>query len=82
MPLSSQLEAALLETEQAPKLTVRDKGSGQYAHSKFDQVCVCGHELGRHSAASVGGQRPCFYGDNDGEEPCECNKFKKARAKR
>lgn len=78
MDLSRQLGRALHET---PKDPTRDRGSGQYAHSKMDQLCVCGHSLGKHAAACVKGERPCFAGDDAGAESCDCNKFKKAKAK-
>jgi hypothetical protein len=58
--------------------STRDRKSGQYAHSKFEALCVCGHTLGEHTAAVVGGLRPCISGDFTGV-PCACQKFKKAR---
>jgi hypothetical protein len=57
----------------------RDRKSGQYAHSKFDELCVCGHTLGEHTAAVVGGLRPCVSGDFTGVN-CDCQKFRKVRA--
>jgi hypothetical protein len=41
--------------------TARDKKNGQYAHS-IEAVCVCGHELGAHTADAYGGARPCLMG--------------------
>jgi hypothetical protein len=60
--------------------TTRDQKTGQYAHSNFDAVCVCGHDLGAHTAAVYQGERPCIVNDVvDGAEPCDCLKFRKTR---
>ena len=48
----------------------RDRKTGRYVHT-LDEVCVCGHELGRHAAASSAGERECFA------EGCECPRFAK-----
>lgn len=55
----------------------RDRSSGRYVHSDLDQVCTCGHPLGKHSATVVAGSRPCFNGD-DGEA-CDCERFEVRR---
>lgn len=48
----------------------RDRKTGRYVHT-LDELCVCGHELGRHAAASSAGERECFA------EGCECPRFVK-----
>ncbi len=58
----------------------RDKGNGRYTASKFDQLCVCGHELGVHTAEAFRGKRPCIVGDFE-DESCDCVKFRKSRKK-
>lgn len=54
----------------------RDRDTGRFAHEEnWDRLCVCGHTLGNHTAASTGKYRPCI-------EPtceCECEKFKPAK---
>lgn len=57
----------------------RDRKNGQYAPS-IDRLCVCGHTLGAHTAARVGGEQPCIMGDID--EGCDCKSFKRAKGGR
>lgn len=56
----------------------RDRQTGQYVHTN-DSMCTCGHTLGLHAAATVGGERPCFAGDYEEHAFCECRKFRKIR---
>lgn len=56
----------------------RDRKNGQYVHTVFEALCTCGHTLGVHAAATVGGKRPCFCSDFSAEE-CSCEKYKKAK---
>lgn len=56
----------------------RDKANGQYAHDgDWSRLCKCGHELGVHTAARVGGKQPCMSGDFGGPS-CDCQAFKRA----
>jgi hypothetical protein len=52
----------------------RDRKNGQYA-ATLDRVCVCGHTLGQHTAASCGGERPCLECEPD------CMKFRTSKKK-
>ncbi len=64
----------------------RDQKSGQFVHDEdFDRMCTCGHTLGIHTAASVGGERPCMHGTFKEHAPsalCGCRKFKLKRVAR
>lgn len=71
--LNGHLDASKKLAHGVEKLVSRDRKSGKYAHSSMEVKCVCGHELGKHSAESVGGIRECFV---DG---CDCEKFRKSR---
>ena len=57
----------------AKKNETRDRRTGQYAYSRWEMPCTCGHTLGEHTAAVCEGQRPCLA------EDCDCDRFKKAR---
>lgn len=52
----------------------RDTRSGQYAHA-WDTMCRCGHSVGEHTAAVVGGRRDCLV------EGCGCVKVRKVKPK-
>lgn len=79
----SPLENRLREERRLAKEAKRgrDRGNGRYAHTTFETMCVCGHKLAVHSAATVNGERPCFNCDVPGGDglDCSCTKFKKAR---
>ena len=53
---------------------------GRYTY-RMDRICVCGHLFGEHAAVrtKVEGRvvQPCFH---EGDDPCECEAFRKARA--
>jgi hypothetical protein len=54
----------------------RDRVTKQYVHDgDWDRLYTCGHKLGIHSAAVVGGQRDCF------EPGCECLRFVELKAR-
>jgi hypothetical protein len=61
----------------ATKTGQERQDNGQYG-SAPDVVCTCGHTLGDHTA-----ERPyaCIIGDFAGYEICDCEKFKKQRAR-
>jgi hypothetical protein len=54
--------------------------SGRYDYDgDMDRLCVCGHTLGQHAAASP---HDCFVNEalgHEGEENCTCPKFRPAR---
>jgi hypothetical protein len=53
----------------------RDRGTGQYTHSRMSRLCrLCGHPVGHHSAEKSGGMRPCFHGDIY-PDSCDCPVF-------
>jgi hypothetical protein len=53
----------------------RDRGTGQYMHSRMSRLCkLCGHPVGVHAGEKSGGMRPCFHGDTYSEF-CECPVF-------
>ncbi len=55
----------------------RDRKNGRFAHTA-DAICACGHALDVHTAAVVGGERPCLVG-GFGDATCDCARFRKAR---
>lgn len=57
----------------------RERDTGRYAPS-VERPCVCGHGLDVHTAARVAGEQPCLH-DELGDAPCNCQCFKRARAK-
>jgi len=53
----------------------RDRGTGQFMHSKWSRVCkLCGHPVGVHAGEKSDGMRPCFHGDTY-PGMCECPVF-------
>jgi hypothetical protein len=53
----------------------RDKGNGQYTHSRWSRLCkLCGHPVGQHTAEKSEGFRPCIHGDMYPDH-CECPVF-------
>jgi len=48
---------------------------GRYALRGFDRLCKCGHTLGHHTA-----ERPHVCIEGDFGTPCDCEKFKAAKA--
>lgn len=74
---SLEKDLALAKTE-ITAADFREKGSGRYAHRSMDTLCVCGHTLGMHTAASSRSARPCIIGDFE-DFSCNCEKFRKAR---
>lgn len=59
---------------------------GRYTYSHFEHLCVCGHRLGDHLAGSRKGQAgECVVHEGphgNFDQPCSCEKFKKARVRR
>ena len=59
----------------ADKDLFRDRGTGQYMHSRMSRLCkLCGHPVGVHAGEKSGGMRPCFHGDTYSDS-CECPVF-------
>lgn len=57
-------------------MSTRERGTGRYSYDgRWDRLCVCGHPLGEHAAERVSGQQPCFHGDAEPSEPCDCERF-------
>ncbi len=65
----------------------RELGTGKYAFSNLDLVCICGHTLGQHNASRIKFGATTFqecFGDplgsrGDQMHNCDCQCFKKLK---